>query len=897
MATGLTAPQSLNITFQPSPKQYEVWKCLQPECPLCGGKIDHIQDGVDRNGNPTYKPVCTRCGNDDIPQIILEGGAAGGGKCVTINSLVCTPFGFRKLSNLKKGDIVSDPTTGKMQRIIQIHPKGKFPFYRVHFVDQTYTDCSGGHVWRLHTSRKKSKKAKNNPEYYAEYGDDRIMETADMYAWYQKKKQGSYKGTHLIIPLTAPVEFTIGNKPRKIKPYILGALIGDGCITDSIINRGYVEMTTMDDEILQRFKDAGYDMSCHNQKSNNRSINYHITDKELINNLKELGIAGNRSQSHVIPQRYLYSTIKERIELMQGLIDTDGYVDDRGHITYTSTSKQLAEDVAFIVRSLGGIATITQNKAGYKNPQTGEYIQCSDAYDVQIRTKMNPDLCGLTRKKKRAKYEFNGGASELGKRITDVEYIGEQESFCITVDNPSGLYITDNFTVTHNSFLGASWLLSCCLRWPNMRMVVARKTLKSLRESTWNTICMIAKDWGLQEGVNYKINNLSGEMTFWNDSKIIMKELSFQPSDPSYLRFGSSEFSGCFIDECGELDEKAVEILFSRIRWNIPNTLVVPKMLLSTNPCLGWVRSRFVLDDDGNEVVCRKYERYIPYSVYDNPDAEFRRQYLNGLLRISNKADRERLLYGNWQYVDVNEAAAYWNFDGTIHLVEGLREKVYDPTKPLISGWDFNVSPYMSEMEFQIDFDNKKIYVLEETLGKPEDKENNTPKLAEKVRNKLLNRQHLGGVIVTGDPAGAARSTQTVEGVNNYTIIVDNLKNSVLNPHIKLLSKQPPQVNRLEFINSLLNGFEGWKILIDMRCRKLTEDLIYQQKNGDGTKSKKKVMNPKTGVKEEKYGHLSDILDYVCIYFLNQQWKRFLNGGSNTPITSINSQVYTSFEY
>ena len=123
------------------------------------------------------------------------------------------------------------------------------------------------------------------------------------------------------------------------------------------------------------------------------------------------------------------------------------------------------------------------------------------------------------------------------------------------------------------------------------------------------------------------------------------------------------------------------------------------------------------------------------------------------------------------------------------------------------------------------------------------------------------------------------------------------MKNSVLNPHIKLLSKQPPQVNRLEFINSLLNGFEGWKILIDMRCRKLTEDLIYQQKNGDGTKSKKKVMNPKTGVKEEKYGHLSDILDYVCIYFLNQQWKRFLNGGSNTPITSINSQVYTSFEY
>ena len=221
-----------------------------------------------------------------------------------------------------------------------------------------------------------------------------------MYQWYQRKKSGMYKGTHLIIPLTAPVEFTIGNKPRKIKPYILGAIIGDGCITDSVINNGYVQMTTMDDEIVRRFKDAGYDMSHHCQRPNNRSINYFIKDKNLINNLIELGIAGNRSQTHVIPQRYLYSPIKERIELMQGLIDTDGYVDDRGHLSYTSTSKQLAEDVAFIVRSLGGIATITKNPAGYKHPDTGEFIQCSDTYDVQIRTKMNPDLCGLTRKKR-----------------------------------------------------------------------------------------------------------------------------------------------------------------------------------------------------------------------------------------------------------------------------------------------------------------------------------------------------------------------------------------------------------------------------------------------------------------------------------------------------------------
>ena len=143
--------------------------------------------------------------------------------------------------------------------------------------------------------------------------------------------------------------------------------------------------------------------------------------------------------------------------------------------------------------------------------------------------------------------------------------------------------------------------------------------------------------------------------------------------------------------------------------------------------------------------------------------------------------------------------------------------------------------------------------------------------------------------------AGLARSTQTEEGVNNYTIIVDNMKNNVLRPRIKLLQKQPPQSTRLEFVNAILNGFDGWKFMADLRCRKFTEDMIYQQKNSDGTKSKKKVLNPKTGGKEEKYGHLSDILDYVLVLFLCDSWRRFQN--QKTTIETYTAPVYNTFEY
>lgn len=445
------------------------------------------------------------------------------------------------------------------------------------------------------------------------------------------------------------------------------------------------------------------------------------------------------------------------------------------------------------------------------------------------------------------------------------------------------------------SYLGSCWLVSSCMRFSDIRAVVARKTLKSLKGSTWNTIKKVCKEWGLKEGVHYKINNLDGILTFWNDSVIIMQEMVDLPSDPNFERFGSSEFTIAFIDEVSEISERAVEVLFSRLRWRTAETFKTARMMMSTNPCITWVRSRFVQDDEGNPITCREGEAYVPFSVFDNPDVQFVQTYVAALNKITDKATRERLLYGNWDFVDSNIMAAYWNFDGQTHLIEKLSEKVYDPMKPIISGWDFNVAPYMSELEFQFNYDKKEIYIIEENLGRPENKENNTPALAKKIKDKKISHNHIGGIVITGDPAGAARSTQTEDGVNNYTIIEQNMKNGVLRPRIKLLSKQPPLVTRLEFVNAIFSGYDGWKVMIDLRCRKLTEDLIYQTKNADGTKCKKKVTNAKTGGKEEKYGHLSDILDYVFVQFLSDSWRRFQN--QKTSIETYTSEVYSIFNF
>lgn len=447
------------------------------------------------------------------------------------------------------------------------------------------------------------------------------------------------------------------------------------------------------------------------------------------------------------------------------------------------------------------------------------------------------------------------------------------------------------------SYIGASWLAISCLQFEGIRAVLCRKTLKSLRESTWNTLLTVLRSWGLKENENYAINNIYGTLEFYNGSVIIMKDLAESPSDPDFNSLGSSEYTIAFVDEVSEISAKAIEVLSSRLRWKIHETFKIPKLLMTTNPCLGWVRDRFVLDENLEPVILAQYHRYVPFSVYDNPNIAFRQIYEASLNKIKDQATKARLLYGNWCFVKSNDVAAYQSFNGEKHLVTGLKENVYDPFRPVILSFDFNVFPHMTCMVIQIDYVGKNVYFLEEILGKPKEKMNNSPQLAKYIKEKLLEEKHIGGIVITGDPAGTARSTQTEEGVNNFTIIENTLNEGALSATTKLLSKQPPQKTRLEWINKLFAGDEEWTIYIDMRCRKLTEDLIYQTTNEDGTKNKAKVTDPETLVKYEKYGHCSDTLDYVLCTFLSDSWGKYQRRGASAIPTITTAIITPNFMY
>lgn len=195
------------------------------------------------------------------------------------------------------------------------------------------------------------------------------------------------------------------------------------------------------------------------------------------------------------------------------------------------------------------------------------------------------------------------------------------------------------------SILGCYWQLKRRLKYPGTRGLIGRAKLKTLKETTLNSFFYVCQQQGLQSGVHYKINNQSNEIHLFNGSSIFLKDLFYYPSDPNFDELGSLEITDAFIDECNQITEKAWNITMSRIRFGLDENNLIPKILGTCNPSKGYVYNNFYKPDRENQI---KSERFFVQSlVTDNPFIS--KHYINNLQKL-DKASRERLLHGNWDY-------------------------------------------------------------------------------------------------------------------------------------------------------------------------------------------------------------------------------------------------------
>ena len=500
-----------------------------------------------------------RCNLD----VVFGGGVLASGKAETLDSQIVTPFGLRKLRDIKVGDIISNPDTGGQERVIQLHPIEEHPYYRVTFVDGTHVDCSEGHLWKIRVAGKKTKRYDKD----GNRDDWRIWTTEMMFQFFEKKKNGSYPYRGISVPLSEPIQFTrpvTPTTPRPISPYILGALIGDGCFTSCVLDRNHVELCTPDEHIVERFSYRGYDMTHFHKNKDAECSTYRIYDKALIDGLKVLKLAGHTALHKFIPQSYKFATIAERKELLQGLIDTDGYVDVRGHITYTTISKQLAEDVAFVVRSLGGLSSISKKKAGYKD-ENGVFHECNLAYNISISTQFNDEIVSLPKKKERIKpigYS-DGKKYYFEKSIEKIEFLGKKKGRCITVDNPSGLYATNDFTVTHNSFALVLAMAEPLLTDPDFRAMISRRSLGN-QKAGGGFVEKFKQIFG-SDFVRVKESD-SPRVSFPNGTFVDLTYLDDSNMDKLRERAKGWEYDMIAIDELTEMSWEAFSYVMTRNR-------------------------------------------------------------------------------------------------------------------------------------------------------------------------------------------------------------------------------------------------------------------------------------------------------------------------------------------
>jgi intein/homing endonuclease len=278
--------------------------------------------------------------------------------------------------------------------------------------------------------------------------------------------------------------------------YLLGVLLGDGCISTTAPS-----ITCHIDDLYnleQEFRDLEYSIDRSGNKACIRFIGE--TRKDIVAELTRLGLMGAKSDTKFISREFLFSTVESRYALLQGLMDTDGTISD-GKISYCSTSLQLAEDVRHLIRSLGGIVTLTDKDPWYYS-ENRERIYCKKAYILYIKHQKPEKLFRLERKKTKA---ADKRATPMYLRLVDYKVEGEVTGRCITVDNPNGLYITDDFIVTHNSYF---------LRWCAVRLLMRYFLIQGLK---WVQVMLACEDYpSLKDRQLTKISRDMADVLFFH---------------------------------------------------------------------------------------------------------------------------------------------------------------------------------------------------------------------------------------------------------------------------------------------------------------------------------------------------------------------------------------------
>ena len=367
--------------------------------------------------------------------------------CAPTGSGKCHPAGTRILlhdgntvpvENVVPGDRLMG--TDSQPRTVQSISAGYGQIVKVTPVKGEPWFCNDDHVLTLVRTGEKDDPVRRHRNRSGEMVDVSIREWR---TWARSRK-------HLHKLVRAGVEFS--GRELAVDPYLLGVLLGDGTLL-----RNRVAVTTVDPEIVQAIEDAADEWGLSIRADREDPIRpptfylRHDTlrgaNNPLIRALRGVGAYGARAGTKSIPQEYQTASRAQRLELLAGLMDTDGHMSDSG-FDFISKSSALAQGVAFVARSLGLAAYVK-----LKEQKEGIYWRVTISGDCHlVPTRIARKRAPVRRQKK-----------DVLRTGFTVEYDREDRYYGFTLDG-DGRYLLADFTVTHNTIHATDYMMGARAR-------------------------------------------------------------------------------------------------------------------------------------------------------------------------------------------------------------------------------------------------------------------------------------------------------------------------------------------------------------------------------------------------------------------------------------------------
>lgn len=194
------------------------------------------------------------------------------------------------------------------------------------------------------------------------------------------------------------------------------------------------------------------------------------------------------------------------------------------------------------------------------------------------------------------------------------------------------------------TWLICEWLMTMAIAYPKTRWFVARNELTRLMQSTYVTFTKVASHHNFKD---WKLNGQYHYIEFGNGSRIDLLDVKKNPSDPLYERFGSTEYTGGALEEAGEIDFGAFDVLKSRVGRHMNKEYnIKPKILITCNPKKNWLYQ--IVYKPFTEGNLNPDFKFIRALYYDNQHTA--ESYKEQLSSITDKTMKERLMFGNWEY-------------------------------------------------------------------------------------------------------------------------------------------------------------------------------------------------------------------------------------------------------